>query len=92
MLDWIDKVYRSYINNDPQLGSGLLIIDKEVSHICDEVIESCTWNFMDISILLAGTINILQPLDISINKTFKTYIKEKYIRYCIDKNVLFLKV
>jgi len=36
--------------------------------------------------------SILQPLDISINRTFKAYIKEKYIRYFIDKNALFSKV
>lgn len=92
MLDWIDKVYRSYIYKNPLLGSGLLIIDKASSHICDEVIESCTGNFMDISILPAGITSVLQPFDISFNKIFKAYIKEKNIKYCIDKNVLFSKV
>ena len=91
ILDWIDKVYLPYIYKDPLLGSGLLIIDKAPSHICDEVIESCTRNFMNISILPAGTTSVLQPLDISINKIFKTSIKEKYIKYCIDNNVLFSK-
>ena len=92
MLDWIDKVYKPYIFKDPLLGSSLLIIDKASSHICDEVIESCTENYMNISILPAGTTSVLQPLDISINKIFKTFIKEKYIKYCIDNNVLFSKV
>ena len=35
---------------------------------------------------------ILQPLDISINKPFKTYNKEKYIQYCIAKNTTISKV
>ena len=47
------------------------------THICDEVIESCTGNFMNISILPAGTTSVLQSLYISINKIFKTFIKEK---------------
>ena len=92
ILDWIDKVYNPYINKDPLLGNALLIIDKASSHISDEIIESCTGKFKDISILPAGCTNILQPLDIAINKTFKTYIKEKYIRYCIRKNITISKV
>jgi len=69
-----------------------LIIDRAPSHICDEVLESFIGNFMNISILPAGTTSFLQPLDISINKAFKTFIKEKYIKYCLENNVLFSKV
>ena len=92
MLDWIDKVYLAYIKKDPLCGEGLLIIDKASSHISEEVIEKCTGNLMDLSILPAGTTSIMQPLDISINKKFKNYIREKYINHCIKNNVTFAKV
>ena len=59
MLDWIDKVYLAYIKKDPLCGEGLLIIDKASSHISEEVIEKCTGNLMDLSILPAGTTSIM---------------------------------
>ena len=90
--DWLDKVYLPYINKDPLLGSGLLIMDKASSHINEDIIEKCTGQFCDVSILPSGCTSILQPLDISINKPFKNSLKEKYIRYCIDKGVVFSKV
>ena len=34
----------------------------------------------------------MQPLDVSINKKFKTYIRERYINHCIKNNVTFSKV
>ena len=67
-------------------------MDKTSSHIEDNIFEKCNWNFCDVSILTAGCTNILQPFDISISKPFKNSYKEKYIRYCIDKNTAFSKV
>ena len=34
----------------------------------------------------------ITTLDISINKPFKNFLKEKYIRYCIEKKLAFSKV
>ena len=34
----------------------------------------------------------MQPLDISINKKLKSYIREKYINHCIINNDTFSKV
>ena len=81
-----------YIKQDPLCGSAILILDKASSHIQEEIIEKCTGNFMDISILPDGTTSIMQPLDISVNKKFKSYIREKYINHCIKNNVTFSKV
>ena len=92
MIDWIKKIYFPYIKQDPLCGSALLILDETISHIKEEVIEKCTGNLMDISILPGGTTIIMQPLDISINKKFKSYIKEKYINHCVKNNVTFSKV
>ena len=70
MIDWIDKIYFPYIKQDPLCGSAL-ILDKASSHIQEEVIEKCTGNLMDISILPGGTTSIMQPLDVFINKILK---------------------
>ena len=45
---------------------------------------------MDISILPAGTTSVMHLLDISINKKFKTYIREKYISTA-NRTMLLLK-
>ena len=76
ILDWIEKVYNPYIRKDPLLDNALLITDKASSHISDEIIESCTGSFKDISILQAGCTSILQPLDISIKNLLKLILKK----------------
>lgn len=50
------------------------------------------WKFQDVSILPAGCTSIFQPLDINIDELFKNLLKEKYIKHCIDKTVVFSKV
>ena len=61
-------------------------MDKASSHIDDDIIEKCSGNLKDVSILPAGCTSLLQILNISINKPFKNSLKEKYIRYCSEKN------
>ena len=80
MNDWIKKIYFPYIKEAPLCWRGLLILDKASSHIREEIIDKCTGNLMDISILPGGNINIMLLLDISINKKFKSFIREKYIK------------
>ena len=92
MIDWIEKIYFTCIKQDHLSGSALLFLDKASSHIKEEVIEKRTGNLMDISILPGGTTSIMKPLDISINKKFKNYIREKYINHCFKNNVTFSKV
>ena len=92
MQDWLNKVYLPYINKDPLLGSGLLIIDKASSHIADEVLEKCCGNLRDVSILPGGCTSIMQPLDVAINRPFKNYLKELYIKHCLEKNNTFAKI
>jgi len=92
MIDWIEKIYFPYIKLDPLCGSTLLILDKASSHIKEEAIEKCTGNLMDITILPGVSISIMQPLDISINKKFKSHTKEKYINHFVKNNVTFSKV
>ena len=66
-------------------------MDKASSHIQEEVIENCTGNLKDISILPGGTTSLMQKLDISINKNFKSYIRQKYINHFIKNNMTFSK-
>ena len=50
--DWFDRFYFPYINKDPFLGTGLLIVDKASSHIDDAVIEKYSGNLKDVSICM----------------------------------------
>ena len=43
------------------LGNGLLIMDKASNHIDDDIIEKCSGNLKDVSILPIGCMIILQP-------------------------------
>ena len=89
MQDWLNKIYLPYINKDQLLGSGLLIIDKASSRIADEVLEKFCGNLKDVSILPGGCTSIMQPLDVEINRPFKNYLKELYIKIGLEKNNTF---
>ena len=39
-----------------------------------------------------GMTRLLQPIDVSINKPLKDYLRKKYSYYCCKKNLTFAKI
>ena len=95
---WCDEdqfiKFISYLPNDKKI---LLICDNFGSHKTQKVKDfmSKEYPLIDILLLPPNTTSILQPLDISINKPFKTYIKNQYMDWLIkyyDNNKILPKL
>ena len=57
-------------------GEGVLISDRASSHLDnDEVLNELKYTNQKIFYIPSGTTRLLQPLDVSVNKPFKTDIK-----------------
>ena len=87
MLQWINNIWRKYIdafNNEPI--PCLLIMDQATMHTNEVVIKELEKKDTEIHFIPKGMTCVLQLLDVSINKPFKAHLKNRYIKYCYDKN------
>ena len=86
---WNYKIWKKYLEATIfRKGEGVLILDRASSHLDnDEVLNELKYTNQKIFYIPSGTTRLLQPLDVSVNKPFKTAIKNKYIQYCIERNI-----
>ena len=71
---------------------SLLIMDQASMHITEDIIKEIEKYDTEIIFIPKGMTRILQPLDVSINKPFKTLIRKKYAEYCCNKNLSYIKI
>ena len=77
MLEWIRKVWAPYVSGKP----ALLSLDTFSAHLTCNVkaeFEKCHTKLL---IIPGGCTSVPQPLDISINKPFKDYIRQLWCQY-----------
>ena len=77
MLAWTSDVWRPYVSGRP----ALLILDKFSAHFTDRVQEAFRQLNTKWILIPGGCTSVLQPLDISINKPFKGYIRQAWTQY-----------
>ena len=72
MLFWIENVWvkRTRLSN-PQ---SLLVLDSFSAHIVESVKRRFREKNTDIAVIPGGLTSRLQPLDVSVNKSFKTKV------------------
>ena len=64
-------------------GLGYLIIDKSSSHFPEDILNYNNIHKanIDITYIHSRMTRYLQPIDFSINKTFKAALREKYVSF-----------
>ncbi|GFS75232.1 pogo transposable element with KRAB [Trichonephila clavipes] len=75
MLDWFQEVLKkregAFFNS-----KGVLIMDSMRAHIKDSVKAEAKKNIgAELSVTPGGLTTILQPLDISVNRSFKSHVR-----------------
>ncbi|GFU21720.1 pogo transposable element with KRAB domain [Trichonephila clavipes] len=75
MLDWFQEVWKkregAFFNS-----KGVLIMDSMRAHIKDSVKAEAKKNIgAELSVIPGGLTKILQPLDISVNRSFKSHVR-----------------
>ena len=71
----------SYVQGKP----ALLCLDTFSGHLTEEVKKAFQKCRTKLLLIPGGCTSILQPLDISINKPFKGYIRQCWCRYMIEE-------
>ena len=74
MLEWIDEVWKPYVRGRP----ALLSLDTFTAHLTEAVKDSFHKCHTKLLIIPGGCTSILQPLDVSVNKPFKSYIRQSW--------------
>ena len=71
--DWIDRVWSNFAYT-----KRMLVWDSLQCHISDDAKDRLKRRNTVMSVIPGECTKILQPLDVSINKLFKEYFREKY--------------
>lgn len=83
MISWINNVYRkrksAFFN-----PSALLIMDSMRAHINDKVKSVCKSAKAELAIIPGGLTKILQPLDVGVNKSFKSKVRNLWEKWMAE--------
>lgn len=83
MISWINTVYRrrkgAFFKQ-----SALLIMDSMRAHINDNVKRVCKSAKAQLSIIPGGLTKILQPLDVGVNKSFKSKVRTLWEKWMAE--------
>jgi hypothetical protein len=77
MVDWIDNWLAPQFFHNERV---LLVMDSAPGHKTMQVKEACKRNNIDICMIPGGCTKYLQPLDLKVNRSFKSRLKNGYSR------------
>ena len=90
ILEWINEVW----NKRPGAllrSNSLLVWDQFRAHLCDQVKQKLHSIRSHQAVIPGGCTSILQPLDVSINKPFKSSIREQWNTWMISGDKTYTK-
>jgi hypothetical protein len=80
MVDWIDNWLAPLYSWREQGERIMLVMDSFRGHKTTEVKEACKRNQIDICMIPGGCTKYLQPLDLTVNRSYKCRLKDGYAR------------
>lgn len=80
MISWINTIYRkrkgTFFN-----PAALLIMDSMRAHRVEKVKSACKSSKAELAIIPGGLTKVLQPLDVGVNKSFKSKVRNLWERW-----------
>lgn len=92
MKIWNEKILRKYMDSLGYIVQKLLVMDQASMHKTPDIIKEIDKYDTEIIFFPKDMTRILQPLDVAINKPFKTLIRKKYADYFFNKNISYVKI
>ena len=92
MKKWNEKILRKYMDSLGYMVPNLLTMEQVSMLITPDIIKEIENYDTEIIFVPKGMTRILQPLNVAINKPFKTLIRKKYPEYCCNKNLSYVKI
>jgi hypothetical protein len=86
MLEWIKLVWNrrpGFSRNPP----NMLVLDAFKGHLTDSVKKMLKESSCDLAVIPGGLTSQLQPLDVSLNKPFKAYLRDEYDAWLSTENL-----
>ena len=80
---WVEKVWQSRSGGLLRKKS-LLVWDSFQAHLVDSVKRTVRQTNTNIAVITGGLTNVLQPLDVSLNKPFKDCLCERWNNWMIE--------
>ena len=79
MMEWVDKCLTPHLRD--RNNRALIILDTYSAHLTERFRSALSALNCDIVYIPGGLTPMLQPLDISVNKPIKDYIRDSYSRW-----------
>ena len=74
MVSWVDWLAAQFNAEERKM----LVMDSHRSHMTDAVKTACKQHNIDIVMIPGGCTKYLQPLDLTVNRSFKSKLKQHY--------------
>lgn len=84
MAEWADKIWLRR-KNPASTEESLLIIDSARCHLTEDA-KKAVQATAKMAVIPGGLTKKLQPLDISVNKSFKSNLRKNWEQWMLDKN------
>lgn len=72
----------------PMDHPSLLVWDVHYSHRCSEILEYLTFNNVLVAFIPANTTDLLQPMDVAVNRPFKSALRDQFTHWYSEQLVL----
>lgn len=86
MKQWIEECWIERPNPSSNPEKSLLILDSARAHLT-ETSRTAIKEHSKIAVIPGGLTKLLQPLDISVNSSFKNHLRDKWEQWMSDNNV-----
>lgn len=91
MKDWLNECYSKRPGGFFRRSKCLLVLDSMRAHITDTVKQAIKATNTIPAVIPGGTTKFLQPLDISVNRSFKTHLRTKWEKWMTEGDHSFTK-
>ncbi|CAI7778971.1 unnamed protein product [Closterium sp. NIES-53] len=87
--DWVQHVLLPFVRPPAGINRSrsLLVLDSYRGHLTDAVLGLLCWNGVTPAIIPGGCTPLVQPLDVSINRSFKAGMRKRYNEWFASEGI-----